>query len=288
MKILVTGATGFIGRNLIPKLQDHHHVVSVTRKLQTTSIISDTIEIDLTEQTFTEKLPSDIDCVIHLAQSTRYREFPEGAQDMRAVNIDSVALLLDWSRQHDVKQFILASTANVYEKSSQSISENDPINPSSFYGVSKYSAELLAMQYRNYFHIDILRLFTVYGPGQEGTLIPNIMNSIRFLKTISLAKSVGVYLSPIFIEDVVYVIAKLAGFKICEPTRIINVCSDQATDLKKIITIMEQLIGTPARIQVTDDLPDSFVGDNSLMKEIIGPVGTIDVIDGLNRVCATA
>lgn len=181
MKILITGVNGFIGRHMARFFSARHEVFGVTRATTSfnDSFAVKLISADLSKSGFVDRLPSGIDCVIHLAQSTQYRNFPEGAEDMRRINIDATCQLLEWARVTGVKQFIFSSTANVYGKSNAQLTEAHSTQPESFYGATKLAAEHLAKQYQNYFQVDVLRFFTVYGPGQQGMLIPNIAERIK-------------------------------------------------------------------------------------------------------------
>ena len=178
MKILITGATGFIGSCLSKALVDRHKVFALSRSIETESTENglEAVNADLSHSGFAKKLPPDVDSVIHLAQSEKYRDFPDGVADMCQVNINATLELLEWARRTGVKHFVFASSANVYEETTSTLSEGSKALPNSFYGASKLSAEHLALQYKEFFQVDILRFFTVYGPFQTGMLIPNIID----------------------------------------------------------------------------------------------------------------
>lgn len=285
MNILITGATGFIGCHLGRVLADRHSVYGITRML--TSFSEGPVSLivtNLTDPQFVKDLPAEIDCVIHLAQSVRYRDFPEGVDDMRRVNIDATAKLLDWAREVGVKQFVLASTANVYGESTETLTESHPTQPNSFYGASKLAAEHLARQYQEYFQVDVLRFFTAYGPGQSGMLIPNIIERIKTGKPITLADGVGIYLSPIYVGDVVAVINRLITTPATQKNRLMNVCGDQFTSLSEIVKVAEAIIGKPAIIHMTDGVATHFTGSNERLKSFLGAYQFIDIRTGLEQV----
>jgi len=202
---------------------------------------------------------------------------------MRRVNIDATVDLLEWARKAGVKHFIFTSTANVYGESIVAHSESHLPQPSSFYGASKLAAEHLVMQYQKYFQVDVLRCFTVYGPSQRGMLIPNIMERIATGKPITLAEGDGIYLSPIYVGDVVNIIHRLITTP-SPQSRLMNVCGDEVSSLSEIVKILEKISGKPATIQLTNEKAARFTGSNTLLKEYLGSYQFVDIQTGLERV----
>ena len=268
MNLLITGANGFIGKHLISKLTNKHLVFSVSRCKILSDLKINLIEADLSKPEFTKKFPNNIDCVVHLAQSNKYRDFPEHAYDIHKININATFEILEWCRLNKIKKYILASTANVYSPSNDAFSETSTIFPKSFYGSTKLCAENLSLQYQKFFQVNILRLFTVYGAGQKNMLIPNIIERIKLKKAIFLAQNIGLYLSPIHVTDVVEIICKFAELPNQNNERIINVCGDQIVTLGKIVSIIENILEYPAFINITKDDPMFFTGKNLLLRQL--------------------
>ncbi len=283
MNVLITGVNGFIGQRTSRLLAAKHNVFGVTRVSASTHSQPSVklVLTDLSDPAFVDHLPPSIDCVIHLAQSQQYRDFPDGADDMRRVNIDATCKLLEWSRKTRVRQFIFTSTANVYGKSTGLLTESHATQPESFYGASKLAAEHLVRQYQAYFQIDILRLFTVYGPGQKGMLIPNIIERMNTGQPVTLAEGVGLYLTPIYVDDVVSTIEKLIETPSKAPARLLNVCGDKVTHLGAIVKALETAIGMQARTQFMDEEAQYFTGANVALKRCLGPLNFIDIETGL-------
>ena len=285
MKILITGVSGFVGRYLAQVLSKEYALSGVMRS---PAIIADIpvnhVVANLSDHHFTEKLPENIDCVIHLAQSASYRNFPDGADDMRLINIDATAKLLEWARITGVKHFIYTSTANVYEKSNNRLTEDCPTNPSSFYGASKRAAEYLILQYHEYFQIQIIRCFTIYGPGQQGMLIPNIIERIKSGAPIILAGGVGIHLTPIYITDLCTIIKRFIMSPPSQEKQLINICGNELVSLSEIIKIAENIIGNPAIIQNTNDDAAYFIGCSQRLMDYLGEYSFLDIKTGLQRV----
>lgn len=283
MKILITGASGFIGSSLVRSLAEEHTVYGVVRKKKKfhDNPQVNFIEVDLSHKDFVKELPSGINTVIHLAQSSRYREFPDGVEDMIAINVNSTGLLLDWARRSGVKHFVFSSTANVYAQTGEKFTEQSKTAPNSFYGASKLAAEQLVVQYAQCFSIDILRLFTVYGPGQKGMLIPQIIQKIRLGEEIYLASKIGIYLTPIYIDDLVNIISHLMKTDNDLKLRIMNVCGNEKVSLGQIVRNIEKILNVSTPIRVTNDIPMNFIGSNELLFREIDALDFTRLKEGL-------
>jgi len=169
MRILVTGANGFIAGHLIRELAPRHELFALARGGPEGEIPDGVhwIDHDLTLPLGDAGLPSEIGAVVHLAQSRHYKEFPERADDIFAVNVEGTFRLLEYARAAGADSFVFASTGGVYGHSYEKFVETDPVSPIDFYLTSKYAAELLIANYKRFFRTIVLRLFFVYGPGEH-------------------------------------------------------------------------------------------------------------------------
>src|ERR1700688_1883265 len=112
MRILVTGATGFLGRHLLP-LMNGHEIFALARHPASSSMDGpwvNWIEADLSREVDVHRLPSKMDAIIHLAQSSRFRDFPGGAGDVFAVNVAAPSALMQWAVTAGVSRAVFAST----------------------------------------------------------------------------------------------------------------------------------------------------------------------------------
>src|SRR5215213_4375742 len=100
VRLLVTGVTGFTGSALVRALAERGETVYALHR-PGGAPLERLKGVELVEQDLSsplgEGLP-EVDAVVHLAQSRRYREFPEGAADVFEVNASATARLLDWAR----------------------------------------------------------------------------------------------------------------------------------------------------------------------------------------------
>jgi UDP-glucose 4-epimerase len=270
LKILITGASGFIGTHLSQHLESSHFIYRIFYRCLSNSADQNIIYADLTDPGFATNFPKSVDCVIHLAQSSKYREFPDSSDDLFQVNLGSTHRLLEWSRINKIRHFVFASTANVYAETNELHQENSLTEPNSYYGATKLAAEQLIKQYKEYFQVDILRLFTVYGSGQSGMLFPSIYNRINAGETITLADGTGLFLTPIHVNDVVTTISELLSNSSSEALRVFNVCGSKVVSLIEVVQHLEMQIGIKAQLATTDERPRFFMGDNRKLMTILG------------------
>lgn len=177
MKVLVTGARGFIGQHLLRLLVERgHRVVACARSPVVSKEDCDYdgrvswFYGDLLEDESYEQLPTDIDAVYHSA--ARLGGWRVGEQEIRAANIQVVWMLLQWFSNSEGRQFIFFSTPGVQGFGHRLAGESDKFNPRAAYERSKVEAERVVTSY-NYApnqHWTILRPDFVYGPGDTRRL----------------------------------------------------------------------------------------------------------------------
>lgn len=279
-RLLVFGASGYVGSKLINA--NTNAEVELIPVVRSSTGRSDEVVFDLSTSS-PEELPSNVDGVIYLAQSSQYRNFPEGSADMLNVNGLAVNTLLEWCRKNNIGRFIFASTANVYETVDRPIDNSVAVNPGSYYGFSKSVGERACEFYRDFIDITILRFFTIYGPDQKGMLVPNIIDSVKSSREITLNKGIGLYLSPIYIDNVLQVLHGL--IQSSKSLEVINVCGPEVISLKKIVEHVESGTGVIANIKELDRDPVYLCsGDNLAVKELIQGNEFIGFQEGLKRI----
>ena len=218
LRILLTGGNGFVGQHLLRSYGADVEVFSLVRQgrvfpeqAQSAAKLVE-IDVDLSQPLPINRLPEQVDALVLLAQSNRYREFPKGAADMFAINTASVAQLLDYAVEAKVSSVVLASTGAVYEPFAGSLREDRRLEPSSYYAATKLAAEQLLNAYDAYFNSCALRLFFPFGAGQESRLIPDLISRIRDRRAIHLnGHADGNTLSPTYVDDVVRILNQAMG-----------------------------------------------------------------------------
>jgi len=183
---LLTGGAGFIGSNLANRLIEDKWKVCIVDNLSTGYIHNipkqaEFLELDVTNPTFIDSLSDyNYDVVFHLAaQSSGEVSFDDPLYDLKT-NCASTVMLLDYCLKKGIKRFIYTSSMSIYgEQKELPVSEDSKAKPLSFYGVGKLASESYMDVYNNMgINTTALRLFNVYGPGQNLTNLKQGMVSI--------------------------------------------------------------------------------------------------------------
>lgn len=282
-KILITGASGYIGSNLISNLlnEQNHELFLVVKQKTGEHQKCSVIEADLSKKDFHSLLPKEIDIVIHLAQSKLYRDSENGAADMFAVNVNSTFQLLEWAKKNRIKKFIYFSTGNVYKQTNKLFDENDRLEATSFYGSSKIMAEELCKNYCDFFQTIIIRPFNVYGPGQKGMMVQNIADKIINKQLISLASGVGIWITPVFINDCIEYIIRLINFDLDKKLLILNLSGNEKINLRQLGEIISKNVNEKPYYEENSSQPAYLMGDNSKIKTLLSYSPKITLENGI-------
>ncbi len=275
MRVLVTGATGFIGGVLLRSAPPDWEMTALARgdgPGAPSAPAVEWVDADLCEPGFERRLPGGIEAVVHLAQARTGSSFPASARELVDVNVIATARLLEHARASGASRFVLASTATVYRPATEPLAEDAPLDCESFYAASKRSAELLTQPYADVLACHVLRFFTVYGEGQEDRLIPKLAARVRAGEPVKLAGRRGLLLSPIHVKDVsAAIVAAVAGAGTARPFEITNVGGPDALGLRDIAEILGHVIGRPPRFEAAGgEEPGGFVADISKLGRTLG------------------
>ena len=224
MRILVTGAAGFIGYHVSEELlKSKHKVYGIDSLNNYYSVLLKKKRITNLKKKYKsqfffyknnllrEKIifnylkKNNITHIIHLAAQAGVRHSLKKPMDYVVNNIVATTNLLEASRKtKQIKHIMLASTSSVYASSIKvPFDENDPADfPLQFYAATKRSTELIAHSYSHLYNLPftILRFFTVYGPFGR----PD-MALYKFTKNIFQNKPIDVYNHGNHVRDFTYV-----------------------------------------------------------------------------------
>jgi UDP-glucuronate 4-epimerase len=203
--VLLTGAAGFIGSNVLEQLQGQNFEViavdaliesnygrepklirweeAISKFPKTKFIVG-----DLRDSSFTRSLPT-ADYVIHEAAVPGLNLSWENFPLYESCNVTATQNLIEYAISREVKRFVLASTSSVYGREAIG-DEESSLQPVSPYGVTKLAAEKLVLAYAANFLLpySILRYFSVYGDRQR----PDMAYSI-FCENLVKGQAINIY-----------------------------------------------------------------------------------------------
>ena len=273
--ILISGANGLVGRRLAQALSQHHTVSAIVRSAPASPLPNvNYIVLDISRAFDTTKLPLQVDTIFHMAQSSKFREFPVQAQDIFGVNIQATNLLLDYAHRTGVKRFVYASSGGIYEHGHQLLTENSPISPHGqlgYYLASKICGEILAQSYTQLMTVHVVRFFFVYGPEQNRSmLIPRMIENVKHGKPITLQGTDGISMNPLHVADAVRGLEKLLHVN---ESLTLNMAGPATYSIRSIAEMAGAHVGTPPQFAQVNDEAKNFVADISLMqKTLCSPV----------------
>ena len=180
-RAMVTGGAGFIGSHIVEEcLEQGLEVVSIDNyfagKHENLASLKDKygdklreVECDVTDYEGLKRNMDGVDLIFHEAASKKTICLSDPRRDL-AINAGGTFNILELARDLGVKRIVHASTGSVYGEARYfPQDEEHPLNPTSYYGVSKLAGEKYVRAFTDLYGMDcrILRYFHVYGPRQE-------------------------------------------------------------------------------------------------------------------------
>lgn len=288
MKILVTGAAGFIGHHLalrlvsrgdsvvgIDNLNSYYDVTLKENRLKrfTPSPAFRFVKLDLADKPAIAALfaAEKFDVVVNLAAQAGVRYSLENPQAYIDANLVGFTNILEGCRHNKVKHLVFASSSSVYGANTKlPFAESDSVDhPISLYAASKKANELMAHTYASLFGLPCtgLRFFTVYGPWGR----PD-MALFLFTKAILADEPIKVFNHGNMVRDFTYVDDIVEGVvRVIDrpaepdpvwssiapdpatsfaPYRIFNIGNNTPVDLMRYVSAVEATLGKKAKIDM--------------------------------------
>jgi len=210
VKILVTGATGFIGRHLVKRLVEEGRPVKclVRETSDTQSLVGLGIEIffgDITDPGSVENAIKDVDLIFHLAGEV----YPKRSMNYFDINVVGTKNLMNACVGRSIKRVVYFSSTAVYGPTKNNeipLDESDRCKPISQYGKSKLEAEKVLFHYyeEHGVPITVLRPPVVYGPGLYRFSLPYlILDSVLKRKFVMVGNGNN-YTSLCYIDNLIH------------------------------------------------------------------------------------
>ncbi len=268
MKILVTGAAGFIGSNLVEKLSENNDVIALDNlylgskenlKRGIKFVKGSVLNYDLVDS-----LCKRVDYIFHNAAFSSSPMFKNNPQVGVKVNTLGFMNVMNAALKHGVKKVIYSSTSSLYNGNRLPYSETQQITTKTFYESSFRCREMLAQTY--YFEYGLnsigLRYFSVYGPKEKhkGQYANNIS---QFLWSMIEGKSPVIYGDGTqkrdftFVDDVVQ--ANILAMQSDVESGIFNAGTGVGTSFNEIVMLLNNLLGTEIKPQYVSNPIKNYV-----------------------------
>jgi UDP-glucuronate 4-epimerase len=299
MKVLVTGAAGFIGYHLTQRLLadgvqvygidnlNEYYDVNLKKARLTQLYAHPKFQfqyLDLGDRLGIAQLFQDesFDCVVHLAAQAGVRYSLEKPFAYLDSNLAGFAHILEGCRHSQIGHLVYASSSSVYGANTKIpfATDDNVDHPISLYAATKKANELMAHSYSHLFQIPTtgLRFFTVYGPWGR----PD-MAYFKFVKAIAEDRPIDVYnfgkmqRDFTYIDDIVEGIVRVMGQPpkpdasvSLAPYKVYNIGNHTPVELLTFIETIEQIMGKSAQKNLLPmqpgDVPTTFADVDNLME----------------------
>ena len=302
MKVLVTGAAGFVGSHLCEALcADGHEVVGVDSfdayyparlKRRTAAELRETgvriIPCDLAAAELPRALPETA-AVFHLAAQPGISASVGMPVYVRNNITATHALLETCSAWRQPPLFVYASTSSVYGKRATSPETAAP-EPTSYYGVTKLAAEQLALAYWREGRIPAcaMRLYSVYGPRERpDKLFSKLIASLLEEREFPLHEGSREHRrSFTYVGDAVAGLVSVLARRSRGVGEIFNIGSDVERSTGDVIDTVERIVGRKARFRIVPPRPGDQVETRAHIEKartLLGYAPRTALVDGLER-----
>lgn len=298
MRVLITGAAGFLGAALANRLAQGENLVYGLDDLSAGDPKKLVEEVkfsmgDVNDRTRLWTMLQDVDCVYHLAAKVSVPESVLYPREYNTVNVGGTVTLMEAMRDVGVHRVVFVSSGTVYgNQPEQPVKENAVPNPRSPYAVSKLSAEYYVRTIGALWGIETvcLRVFNAYGPGQRSPavhtpVIPGFLRQAWENGTIVIHGDGKQTRDYIYVDDVVNAMVAAADAPdISQMT--FNIGSGSETSIQELVhEVLEVTGGNPEVVNNprNEGGLSRLCGDIHLAREKLGYDPKVTLQEGLKR-----
>lgn len=251
-RVLVTGATGFLGAHVVRELNARGWMPIPTARAGTDRArLADVaglrwVDLDLLspisiQQAFAEVKPA---AVIHsAAYGVDFRQ--QDPQVAIATNVTATALLLEAAANVGVKRFVHVGTCYEYGDKTGPILESDPLSPTTLYGATKAAGTLLALERSKTLGLPlvVVRPFGMYGPAEGAhKLVPLIKRACEVGEKLPLTSGEQIR-DYIYVGDVVAALIELLEADSFPANEVFNLGSGRPVMIKEFVSECAKVFG---------------------------------------------
>jgi len=296
-KILVTGGAGFIGSNLAKNLLKDGHKIIVVDNLTTGSL--DNLKTVKDEITFIKssagkvlsmKELKGVDGIFHVGIPSSSPLYKKDHQLVSEAISDFINVL-ELAKRENCKM-VFASSSSVYNGNKIPYKETQPVLIKDFYTEARYPMERLSRLYYDFFGVKSigLRLFSVYGPGEESK--KNLANLVsQFLWEMKKNKAPVIYGNGKQERDFIYVEDIIRGFKMAMDSKIdcdvVNLGTGKYYNLNQLVKILNKVLNKNLPIVYVKNTVKNYINrqmaDTTKAKKVLGFKNKISLEQGIRK-----
>jgi len=286
-KLVITGGSGFIGRNLLDTLRNSpYETISVSKETSVGGV--ENVHEDLTKTDFDFLESLDPRFVVYLATISSPKEAALKKQESYDTNVTAVQRFLEKAKDLRIKKIVLLSSVVLYSgDSDKPYKEDAELAPfRDAYNLSKFFLEGLASYYRQSYGlpITVFRLSNTYGPHQTTERVPLLIPKL-FEEALNEGRLQVWNTKPIrdwvFVGDVCKVIIRELAAK---GDGIFNLGTGRGRSVREVVEIISSLTGVPYQdLNKPVDPPMRVVCDMAALQEHLGYVPDTSLETGLAK-----
>lgn len=301
MNILLLGAAGFIGTNLLIELSknNNNNITAVDKELRYFELIDEMrlpnvhiIQSDMTIETDYNKLVENQDMVFHLVSTTVPTTSNQRIVDELNGNVILSTLLFEACVKQKVKKVIFFSSGGtVYGKESKCpLNEETPTNPITSYGVQKVTIEKLLYLYDYMYGLDyrIIRLSNPYGPYQRPNGVLGAVTTFTYKalkrEEVQIYGDGSVVRDFIYIDDAVRGIIRIANGN--DVNKVFNLGCGYGTSITQVLNAIEKTLDVVIKVKYSEarkvDVPVNYL-DITRYEKSYGKLYPITLEEGIKK-----
>lgn len=296
MKIIVTGAAGFIGSNISTELVNLGHDLTAVDNFHTgnsaniESIKDKITTVDKSSGEFFSNLEKEHDVICHqgiYSSSPMYKKNPH----LTAKIVDEFISILEYARKKDVEKIVYASTSSIYNGYSTPHKEEMKPFIKDFYTEGRYGMERIGKLYHQLYGINVvgLRYFSIYGPHEKNKgKYANLVS--QFLWKIMKGEPPVIYGDGsqsrdfVYVDDVVR--ANILGIE-KKVSGIFNVGTGESTTINKMIEMINKRLNKNIKSEYVENPIKNYVqitkADGSKSRKELGFEAKITLEEGIKK-----
>ena len=297
-RVLITGASGFIGRCLVERaLRAGATVITLSRTSANIAGSSAHLMVDIgdRESTLSAIKESQPEAILHVAASG-VTDKAEYSEMLHSNTLGTDNLLSAAQSLKAPPPVVMAGSGYEYAAQARPLTEDDPIFPSSPYGISKAAATFCAANYVVHIPITVLRIFNVYGPGERlPRLLPYIVKNATLGHRIDLSACDQIR-DFVYVHDLASIFWQVLE---CSPQvgrlRVLNIGSGLATSLKDFVCVVVRVLerqGIKAQVEFgvrpyRSGEPMYYVANPTRLVKVLGSIPKTPLEVGVAETIAT-